>query len=354
MSRRWTLAVLAALLAFPAKAAAQAQLPTWFSVDTTAAIDRPLDSADATTGVLLDSFLSAKIAPGLEIYTRPYVQRLGSGEWNRQIWLAAARYERGGPIALRVEAGLIPAPIGLANLQLRPQLNPTIAQPSSLFTALPAPEPFSPRVTLLGAIYPYGASATLSGTKWDARTAVIDVSPMRSRRIFASTNPPRFMNVVVGGGVTPIVGLRFGASVTRGGWKRADEQPATLETLDATVVTVETEFAFRYTKLAGEYTRDIFETTTGEAVSSGWFIQGLQTLTPRWFAAARVERINATVHDPLLAAAIRPFLGVEETVGFRLTPDVTFRVSHRARRQFNQPQFLNQVSGSIVWARRWF
>ena len=141
------------------------------------------------------------------------------------MWLAAARYERKGAVGLRVEGGLIPAPIGLANLTLRPQLNPTISQPSSLFQGLPPPEPFSPRVTLLGAIYPYGVSATVSGDKWDARAALIDVSPLRTRRIFAETNPPRFANVVVGGGVTPIVGLRFGASVTRGGWKSADERP---------------------------------------------------------------------------------------------------------------------------------
>ncbi len=140
-----------------------------------AAVDRQLDASAATTGVLLDTFMSAKIGPGLEIYTRPLVQRLGSGEWNRQVWLAAARYERNGAVGLRIEGGLIPAPIGLANLTLRPQLNPTISQPASLFQGLPPPEPFSPRVTLLGAIYPYGVSATVSGTKWDARAAVIDV-----------------------------------------------------------------------------------------------------------------------------------------------------------------------------------
>jgi hypothetical protein len=78
------LAVLTALLALPAPAAAQAQLPSWFSIDTTAAVDRVLTSSDATAGVILDTFMSARIAPGLEIYTRPFVQRLGTGEWNRQ------------------------------------------------------------------------------------------------------------------------------------------------------------------------------------------------------------------------------------------------------------------------------
>ena len=351
---RWGSAVLTALLALPAQASAQAQLPAWFSIDTTAAVDRVLDSSNATTGVILDTFMSARIGPGLEIYTRPFVQRLGTGEWNRQVWLAAARYEHKGAVGLRIEGGLIPAPIGLANLTLRPQLNPTISQPASLFQGLPPPEPFSPRVTLLGAIYPYGVSATVSGSKWDARAALIDVSPLRARRIFGEINPPRFANVVVGGGVTPFVGLRFGASVTRGGWKRAAERPASDGTLDATIVSVETEFAFRYTKLAGEYTRDIMTTTTGQSVAAGWYFQGQQTLTPRWFAAARVERIGAPVRDPLLTPTVSSFLGTEETLGYRLTPDLTFRFSHRARRAFAQTRASNDLLGSIVWARRWF
>ena len=354
MTRRWAGALLAALLAFPASITAQAQLPSWFSIDTTAAVDRQLDSSNATTGVMLDTFMSAKIGPGLEIYTRPFVQRLGTGEWNRQVWLAAARYERSGTVNLRVEGGLIPAPIGLANLTLRPQLNPTISQPASLFQGLPPMEPGSPRVTLLGAIYPYGVTATVSREKWDARAALIDVSPMRSRRIFGDVNPPRFANVVVGGGVTPIVGLRFGASVTRGGWKAPAERPVSTETLDATVMSFETEFAFRYTKLAGEYTRDVVATTSGESVSAGWYFQGQQTLAPRWFVAGRVERINGTVRDPLLTPTVSAFMGMEETLGYRLTPDLTFRVSHRARRQFAQTDFVNQMLGSIVWARRWY
>src|SRR5262245_5910279 len=118
MTTRLACALLAALLAFPASITAQTQLPSWFSIDTTAAVDRQLDSSNATTGVMLDTFMSAKIGPGLEIYTRPFVQRLGTGEWNRQVWLAAARYERSGVVNLRVEGGLIPAPIGLANLTL--------------------------------------------------------------------------------------------------------------------------------------------------------------------------------------------------------------------------------------------
>lgn len=334
---------------------AQVRVPPWLSLDSVAAIDRTSASNSAApTGVILDAFGSVQLGNGFEVYARPFVQRLGTGEWNRQIWLAAARFERKGAVGLRVDAGLIPSPIGLANLTIRPHINPTISQPASLFQGLPAPEPFSPRLTLLGAIYPYGVTATVSGSKWDARVAIIDTSPMRSRRVFGSVKPPRFANVVVGGGVTPLIGLRIGASVTQGGWKRAGERPLSAGTLDATVVSVETEYSFRFTKFAGEWTRDALATTTGRSVAIGWYVQGQHALSPRWFAAGRLERIGAPEADPLVTSPASAFLGAEQTLGYRLTPEVTFRLSHRARRAFAQTPFDNQMFGSVVWARRWF
>ncbi len=60
----------------------------------------------------------------------------------------------------------------------------------------------------------------------------------------------------------------------------------------ATIVTVEAELSFRYTKLLGEWVRDTIETPPATTRSpSGWYVQGQQTLTPRWFVAGRVERM---------------------------------------------------------------
>jgi hypothetical protein len=348
------LGLVAALSAAPARAQGL-RAPAWLTLDTSADVDRSVDASGATTGgAIFDAYIAARVAPGLEIAARPWTQRQASGEWNRQLWLAAVRYEHKGPIGVRIEGGLITSPVGLANLSLRPHLNPTVAQPSSLFQGLPSPEAFSPRVTLLGAVYPLGVSTTLSGTHWDVRGAVIDTSPLRARRTFGSVNPPRFANVVVGGGVTPIVGLRVGGSVTRGGWRRADELPLSPSNRMATIVTVEGEWSFRYTKLLGEWTRDTLETNTGHAVESGWYLQGQQTLTPRWFVAGRVERLEG---PPLLATpqgGRQSFAGAEETVGFRITPEITVRASYRARRLFSQPDYQHQAMASVVWARRWF
>ncbi len=328
--------------------------PAPVAIDTVASFDQAADfRGNYATGVSADALVSVGLGRGLEGVIWPIVQRLGSGQWNRDLWIASVRYQRAGPIGLRVEAGLVPSPVGLANyIGRRPHLNPTIAQPSSLFTSLPALEPQAPRANLLGAVYPFGGQVTLSGQHWYGHAAVIDTSPLRRRRIFSRTNPPRFTNVVVGGGAMPIVGLNIGASVTQGGWMRAGEGPDVTADLDATVITVESEFSIAYTKLAGEWVRDLIETSTGEYVATGWFVQGQQTLAPRWFVAGRVERMSSPLVTSSLVVRQR-LMGFEEVVGFRLTPELTLRLGHRARRGFGRPGYDQQAELSLVWWRRW-
>ena len=340
-----------------AASVAQAQLarPASVAIDSSIAIDRTqlVSSGDYSSGVTMDGVMSIGMGAGFEGIVRPWVQKSPTGEWNRQIWMAAVRYERPGPVGLRVDAGLIPSPIGLANMLLRPQLNPTVSLPASLFQSLPVVELGQPRTTLLGAVYAYGASASISGRHWDARAAFIDTSPLRTRRIFAQTNPPRFNNVVVGAGLTPVIGVRVGGSVTRGGWERAGESPLITQNRDATIVTIESEVSYRYSRLLGEWVRDTIETGAGNVVASGWFVQGQQTITARWFAAMRVERMAAPALTPLTTLDTQYLNGVEETIGFRVTPELTIRGDHRARRTFGRPTFDQQIAVSAVWWKRW-
>jgi hypothetical protein len=341
------------LLAQPA--AAQLARPSSVAIDSSIAIDRTqvVSSGDYSSGITMDGVMSVGMGAGFEGIVRPWVQKSPTGEWNRQIWMAAVRYERPGPVGLRVDAGLIPSPIGLANMMLRPQLNPMVSLPASLFQSLPVVELGQPRTTLLGAVYAYGASASVSGRHWDARAAFIDTSPLRTRRIFAQTNPPRFNNVVVGGGVTPVVGVRVGGSVTRGGWERAGESLLITQNRDATIVTIESDVSYRYSRVLGEWVRDAIETGAGNVVASGWFVQGQQTITPRWFAAMRVERMAAPALTSLATLDTQYLKGVEETIGYRLTPELTLRADHRARRTFGRPTFDQQIAISAVWWRRW-
>lgn len=332
---------------------AQQAQPSVLAIDSSALIsDTFNEGGTRTTGVIVDAFVSAKLGRGFEVMARPFVQQLASGEWNRQVWLAALRFEHRGTVGLRVDAGLIPPPVGLANLTLRPHLNATVAQPSSLFLSLPAVEPRSPRLTLLGAVYPYGVSATVSGLHWDARAAVIDASPLRPRRVFAQQNPPAFQNVVAGGGITPLVGFRVGASVTRGGWLRAGEILGIEGTQAATVWTVESEFTYRHTKLSAEWVRDALELGASTRHATGWFAQGQQVLGPRWYLAGRYERVLAQRLTMPSTAGGR-FTGVEETVGYRISPELTVRAGHRARRAFGRVGFAHDASLALVWWRRW-
>ena len=346
---------LVCTLLVPGPTEAQTARPSILAIDTTAAADTAVDAnGNYGYGTSVDAFVSVGIGR-FEAIAWPIVQRLQSGQWNRDIWIAALRYERQGSVGVRVEGGLIPSPIGLANLTVRrPHLNPTIFAPSSLFTQLPPlePAPRTPRANLLGGVYPFGGQVTVSGAHWDVRGGVIDTSPLRRRRILSRTNPPRFTNVLVGVGVTPFVGFRVGASVTHGGWERAGESPVVTQTHDATVVTVESEFSYAYTKMAGEWVRDSISTSAGTRVASGWFVQGQQTLAPRWFVSGRIERMMSPL---VLPAGVRDqnLAGVEEVLGFRVTPEVTLRIGHRARRAFGRPGYDNQAAASIVWWRRW-
>ena len=174
---------VALLLAGP-PAWAQEARPSVLAIDSATSVDVTVDqNGNDVTGVFLDSSIAADLGHGFQGLVRPQVQRLsGSGEWNRQIWVADIRYERQGPVGFRVEGGYIPSPVGLANLTLRPQVNPTIAQPAELFTSIPSLELRGPRINLLGGIYPLGAQATVSARHWDGRVAVIDNSPLRLRR----------------------------------------------------------------------------------------------------------------------------------------------------------------------------
>ena len=88
--------VIAVLASRPA--AAQQAEPLPIALDTVAAVDEAIDErGNLSTGVILDAVVSADLGHGFEAFARPFVQRLNSGEWNRQVWIAALRYQRPGP-----------------------------------------------------------------------------------------------------------------------------------------------------------------------------------------------------------------------------------------------------------------
>ena len=73
-----------------------------------------------------------------------------------------------------------------------------------------------------------------------------------------------------------------------------------------------------YTRLAAELTRDRFAKISGTDHAYVWFVQGLQTLTPRVFVGGRHESVSAPMAAFGPLAGTRPSLrNSEATLGYR-------------------------------------
>ena len=101
----------------------------------------------------------------------------------------------------------------------------------------------------------------------------------------------------------------------------------------------------------------------GQGASSGQVL--LKQADVAMYQAKAAGRNPVRFIDPEIQAGASPqaalaadqrqtFAGAEQTLGFRITPDVTVRASYRARRLFSQTDFSHQAMASVVWARRWF
>ena len=119
--------------------------------------------------------------------------------------------------------------------------------------------------------------------------------------------------------------------------------------------TAEAEYAVGYTKLAAEFTRERFDYGANSERSASWFVQGMHTLSPHWFAAGRHEAISAPPLAVAGAGAPRlSFRTTEGTTGYRLTPELTLRGSVAGVRWYTAAKTDRRVGVQLVWSRRWW
>ena len=355
---------ICAALAFLVVSPATAQEAARFSLESVVAADAFAgENASNKPQIVVDISFSVRLGDHWQAYVRPWFRlprpNTPTGAvppWDKELYQAALRYERRGPVATRLDVGQILSPIGLGIYDVRPGLNPTIVPHLSYLQPMPVFDPTAPRVSAVSATYPLGAQLSLSTTGWDARAAVVNTAPTRVYAIGAVTNPKQTPVVVAGGGVTPVTGLRLGVSVAHGLYATPDE--ITVPVSDGRAMTMaggEGEWAFGGTKVTGEILRTGFETATGTSVAYEWFIQGQHTLSPRWFVAARRE---GTPAPPLISGTIpgtrTEFAAFEATAGFRINRDITLRSSYYARCPYGSTDWSNQAGVSVVWAKRWW
>lgn len=325
------------------------------AVDTVVAadIDRGSEVTRKATA-WFDVFGAVRLFDGVDLRVRPVVFRRGfDGTWHTQIYELAVRYERPGTIGVRVDAGQFTSPIGLSLLENRPDRNPVVSQHSTLYLPIPRYEAGTPTTFLLAAAYPLGAKVTVSSAKWDARAAVIDSSPIRGRPFFGDDKPPRMANVVAGVGVTPYIGLRFGAAVGTGDYADVSEvRDKTRGNRRATLVQIEGEWAFRYTRMAGEWMWTERGLAAQDATVDGGWIEITQTLHPRIFVATRFDEQWTKWIGAGNVRQRSPYYRVESVVGYRLTPEVTLRASYMTRKGYVVGFWDDQFLASIVFAKK--
>jgi len=353
-------AVLAAL-AFNVSSAA-AQSPARFALDSVAAIDEfHGGSASDNPQIVIDISAAVRLGDRWQLLVRPWFRLPHPGTptasyppWDKELYQAGVRYEQPGPVAVRVDAGYIVSPIGLGLFDARPNLNPTIVPHLSYVVPMPPFDPAVPRVEAVAVSYPLGAQLTVSTDRWDARAAIVNSAPTREYAVGNDTNPRQTPVVVAGAGITPTVGLRLGVSAAHGDYATADEA-TTGGARSMTMVGGEGEYSCNYAKISGEVLRTAFDIPGRGAVATEWFVQGTQTLAPRWFAAARFEGTSAPpLYNGIAVGSRTTFKVVEATLGFRVNPDVTVRGSFYNRLLYGSSDWDQQAGVSVVWARRWW
>jgi hypothetical protein len=365
--RRVAVSCTAAVLVWMGRPASAQTTSQEFALDTVVSVDtfrgdnvsdRPQVIVDVSGGVRIGEYMQAYVRPWFRL-PRPNTPTSPAPPWSKELYAAGIRYERPGEAgrpAARVEIGYNVSPIGLGIMDTRPSLNPTIAPHVSYLSPMPPFESTVPRVSAISATYPFGGQVTLSSDRWDARGAIINAAPTRIYSIGRPIKPRPTPAWVMGAGLTPVAGLRLGASYARGNYATDEEVGGASPTdRSVSIVSAEGEYAFRYTRVAGEIVRSRFERSVGTAIAYEWFIQGLQTLTPRWFVAARHEGTQAPpLVTPTVTGQKSRMSIAETTVGFRITPEVTLRGSYYARRSYGASVWDNQAGVSAVWARKWW
>jgi hypothetical protein len=337
------------LLALCAIESARAQESVTSRVSADTALSATMFSSNKHVAGMFDATVSMDVGRGFTAIARPWAWKRPDGTSTFEWYQLQVRYQSRTRVPVRVDAGIITSPLGLSTLQQRADLNPTMSPVFYYVAPLPRFDVTFDGLNMMSAGYPLGAMVATSGARWDLRGGVTDSTPARPRVELKSGQRPAMAQLVLGGGFTPRAGLRIGAGFAHGPYRKA---AGTIPAASATILTLEGEFAFNQTRLSGEIVRDRFGTTPGPSIAQSFYLQGVQTITPRLFGAARVARAEP---PPLFISGIRANrTTVELTAGYRLTREWTVRIGYYGDHRYLATGWDNQAGVSLVWARRWY
>lgn len=205
-------------------------------------------------------------------------------------------------------------------------------------------------------VYPFGVKVSGSASVFDWRAAVLSKPLTHEDYTVAPSHAPR---PAVGVGITPVTGVRLGASATVGPYLSRELSPALLAGRDwrsykQRLVAADVQLSRGYLEAFAEVASGSYD-VPGAAALSGltWYAETKYTLTPRIYVAARVERNDYPYIMPLdgttWIADKSDFTDVEAGAGLRLAASTLLKLSVRADHWVPNPNpFAPQTGGRAL------
>ena len=259
---------------------------------------------------------------GLVIYAQGEIEGGSAASESVELSMEQAGVRWTRSRALVFDAGLISPIVGMyANRHLSTR-NPLIGEPDGYAVT-----------------YPFGARLSGKTELVDYRVGVVSL-PVYNERYMPE--PTAAARLAAGGGITPYPGVRLGISGTAGPYLDADLPAATLAGRDwrsyhQRVLASDVELSAGYVDLRGELAHAWYD-VPGRATAvhgASWYGEGSYAMTPRFYAALRVERNAYPYLKPVGSfwpAAEARVLNGEAGIGYRIGASQTLKLSYRRDR----------------------
>ncbi len=215
-----------------------------------------------------------------------------------------------------------------------------------------APRHFSTRNPLIGVPdgytlqYPVGVKVSGNLGIFDYRAAMVSLP---TTHVGYQPDPSPVLRPAIGGGITPIVGLRVGGSFTAGPYLNKDDQPTvptgtSWSDFHQRVVALDATYSHGYLETHAEAARGTYDIPDAASITGFTYYGEVKyTFTPRFFLAARGERNKypfiraATVVFAPYADRLTDFVDGEFGAGYRVSTSTLIKASVREDRWWVKP-----------------
>lgn len=210
--------------------------------------------------------------------------------------------------------------------------------------------------------YPLGVEVFGEAYRFDYRVAAVSLP---TSHVGYEPKPTGRLRPAIGGGFSPMVGLRFGASFTAGPYLNDEVAPTALKgdqwtDFQQRVVAFDASFSHGYLETHAEGARGSYDIPSGKITGFTYYGEAKYTFTPRFFLAARAERNKYPFIRPTSATApstatwaarLTDFVDGEFGGGYRVSPSTLIKVSVRGDRWWvraSAPGYLGQGGHAVA------